>query len=318
MKSQCLPPLRRPAALRGAGTLEVALLLAAVVGALLLGMALIGISTHNVYQLLADASMFGTQPQSPIPRVANNEARRAQPDHAEPSRWGVPTAAVLLLAASLGLLKRRRRKVRRVAAALNEGTEATADRTMLFARRQEILKSMTGDWRSLLTDRLTVRHVMSRRFRVVEPSLSRDQLREVLRVEQVQVVLVCDAEGRLLGTVGWRTLAEGKGSTAGQIMKRGQQTTGPDAPLSPTIMALLGADAPCLAAVKGEKIVGILSAPDVMLALQCTLRLLHRIVAGNDMASLDYQCAQRQTISGQRTVRSEPVPSDQPTVAAVR
>lgn len=293
-----------PQRLRGASTVELAILLAAVVGILLLAVELVGLSTRGVYDSLAGSPGFG------------GHARRLQPDVFSPPvkarsngppQFVLPAAALALFVMSLWM-SRRRRSGQQAPASLEEQARDLDPKT-LVARRQRILASLTTAWRSLFEDRITVGQLAARQFRTVGPTTPVDQVLREFRAEAIHCMLVCEDHGALLGVIGERELRT-PGATARDIMDRQPLTAAPSAPLSPAITAMLERDAVCLAVVEGSAVQGVLSYHDVMIGFQCTLRLLHRFAAGYDLGSLAAQHPS-QTISGQRRARPQPTPFDE-------
>jgi CBS-domain-containing membrane protein len=94
-----------------------------------------------------------------------------------------------------------------------------------------------------------------------------------MRDSQIRHMLVCDSEQRLLGIVSARDLSSRPGKTAAELMSRDVRTVSPDMLISPASTQFINMRVSSLPVVEDGRLVGILTATDLVLALQSVLQL---------------------------------------------
>lgn len=147
----------------------------------------------------------------------------------------------------------------------------------IFAKRQQILRILSSDMKSLLESRLEVRHLMSRKLLVVAPETSLEEVRETMESHKLRHLLVCDGGGYLRGIISDRDLASRHGKTAGQIMTTNPITLEPQAQVNPAITLLINKKISCLPVVQDGAPIGVLTSTDMMMALQCSMQVLQKV-----------------------------------------
>ncbi|MCA9267051.1 MAG: CBS domain-containing protein, partial [Planctomycetales bacterium] len=158
------------------------------------------------------------------------------------------------------------------------------ERDLIFEKRHNLLRLLNADIGMLMTSRIKVRHVMSENVLTVRPNTSAAEVRGIMQEHNIRHVLVCDNKERPLGLITLRRLLDAADEkAAAEFMECDPPTTQPNSLLSPAITQLIKQRLYCLPVVEGERLVGILTTTDVMMAMQCTLHALHR--AANEVAS---------------------------------
>lgn len=145
---------------------------------------------------------------------------------------------------------------------------------VLFKKRQQILRILSGDDEMLLKSRVTVGYLMSRRVRSVSPRTPAKEVSQTMAEQRFRHMMVVDKENRLLGVISDRDVSSRNGATAGDIMTKNPATVSPDTPIGPAITMLVSRNISCLPVVEGDTVCGVLTTTDLMLTLQCCLRLV--------------------------------------------
>jgi CBS domain-containing protein len=137
-------------------------------------------------------------------------------------------------------------------------------------KRQAILRSMPSG--SL--DGITVRQVMTSHGLTVRPSLATKDAAEMMNHQQVHHLLVCDAEGHLVGVASDRDLKINGTNPISSVMTHNPITVSRDTTLMTAASVMLDRRISCLPVVDGAVLSGILTFTDVVLTLQVVLRML--------------------------------------------
>lgn len=148
----------------------------------------------------------------------------------------------------------------------------------LFAKRQQILRILATDMSALLESRLEVRHLMSRRLWIVSPEASRNDVQQMMEEHKLRHLLVCNEGGELVGVVSDRDLASRSGATAQELMSKDLVAVEPHAQVNPAITLLINKKISCLPVVNNRVPVGVLTSTDLMMALQCSMQVLQKVV----------------------------------------
>lgn len=152
--------------------------------------------------------------------------------------------------------------------------EAIAKRA--FEKRQEILKILSGDWTGAARGDIEVGKLMSRDLCTVKPNASRLEIKALFENQSLRHVIVVDREAAVLGIISDRDLVTRNGNKASQIMTRKPFTVAPHTPITPAITMLVNRGISCLPVVANEKLCGVLTTTDLIMALQCILQILVR------------------------------------------
>ncbi len=148
----------------------------------------------------------------------------------------------------------------------------------LFAKRQQILRILATDMSALLESRLEVRHLMSRRLWIVSPETNRKDVLQMMDEHKLRHLLVCNEAGELIGVVSDRDLTSRIGSTAQELMSKELVAVEPHAQVNPAITLLINKKISCLPVVNNRIPVGVLTSTDLMMALQCSMQVLQKVV----------------------------------------
>jgi acetoin utilization protein AcuB len=208
----------------------------------------------------------------------------------EPAPRSVPIGLPVILGtgclvgfAAVGLTWQLRRRRRGRVESLDEegllGSVTPVQRKCLFEKRQRILGIFRQDMAAVLRSQVEVRHVMSTRLVTVGPLTPAGEIRGLMSSQRMRHLLVCDDEGNLLGIVSDRDLKQRKGKSASALMTRRPLTISPESPVSTAITLMLDRHISCLPVVKDDVLMGVLTSTDLMMALQCTLKILGQLAA---------------------------------------
>ncbi|MEQ8786819.1 MAG: CBS domain-containing protein [Pirellulaceae bacterium] len=272
---------------RGATAVENAVLITLILGVLLLaveGVALLAGRTFDSASL--GLSHESTHVAQHVERAAKASAGAEQTSPTTASGLS-PYARIWVLlivcpfsAACWYLLHRARRGCKNAeeeTPASEDGLEL--DHDAIFQKRHEILRILSADVGILLDSRMHVRHVMSRKLSTIEPTAPAQQVRERMRKERIRHLIVCQSDGRLMGVISDRDLGKMQAQTARQMMTPQPLTVDADALISPAITLLIERRISCLPVLDGERLVGVLTTTDLMMALQCALHALQKVAA---------------------------------------
>jgi CBS domain-containing protein/Flp pilus assembly pilin Flp len=191
--------------------------------------------------------------------------------------------ATLFLAAGLVFYSRYRlRRARRQLEELHCGPEPIADdpTNPNFQKRQDIQRVLLKHFDDVLQSRIEVRHVMSRSVRSVAQTVPVADLRELMDREGFHHLLVTK-NGMLLGVISDRDIKGRRGWLARHVMTASPLTVTPATPVNQAISMMLHRRISCLPVVETGQVRGILTVTDMLMTLQCLMKLLERSAAVN-------------------------------------
>lgn len=190
------------------------------------------------------------------------------------------TLLVVISAAAL-VIGRRKSPLpgeQEVLAALEKASRTETGSAAFVAKRQEILRSLSGDLESFLTNHIRVGHLMTTRLSTVGPKSKAAEMSAVMKQAELRHLLVVDDLGRLLGVVSDRDLKAADADVpAARLMTRKPLTCTPDMALRAAVTMLLDSHISSLPVVDSDRLVGIVTTSDVAMALQCALQLVERV-----------------------------------------
>lgn len=269
---------------RANAAVEYALMLAMIVGSALLIIDALGRETSATFAGLHGS--LGGHPQVTAPAgMARDNGPVGAP--AAGNVWGRTRLVVAcgLLAAAIGgaVVVYRCRRARRAESAEETSPTPVAappvEQLRYIAKRQQILRGLAGDGRRVLHNQLLVRQIMSAPHARVLPETPGDELCEMMRAYQIRHLLVCSAEGELLGIISDRDKQGAEGKTAGEIMTPRPMFVAPDQMLAHAVTMMLERRISSLPVLDNGRLVGIVTMTDVAMALQCTLQLVDRLIS---------------------------------------
>jgi acetoin utilization protein AcuB len=189
----------------------------------------------------------------------------------------MPSALAALVVSALALVLYRRQG----SIAGEEGQEdrpeppTTVER--LVDKRQRMLRFLSTNTQVVFGSRLVVRHLMTPRLETVRPGATIAEIRQLAADKGIHHLLVTEAEeSRLLGVISDRDLLARAGKTAGDVMTANPITVAPHMPVSGVLTLLLHKRISCVPVVENERVCGIVTTTDVILALQCMIHALER------------------------------------------
>jgi len=264
----------------GASTIEYALMGGVLIAGIVLAAELLGVSANQTFEQL------GGDGQTAVAKSVTDSANEIATDsegeafHASP---GVKAAGLLFLVLVVSVVVARvcRTPANGETEEENPAPAQPGDPGMMqpevFAKRQDILRVLSSDMQNLLTSQILAKHLMSKRLTTIGPKTPRDEVDELMRAKRLHHLLVVGGAGELLGIISDRDFRHGKGTTAGDLMTANPFTVEADSIISPAITTMLSKKISCLPVVSGEKLVGILTVSDFMMALQCAMQALSHI-----------------------------------------
>jgi len=120
---------------------------------------------------------------------------------------------------------------------------------------------------------LNVNHFMTRNVISVAPDATRDELEKLVWKHHIRHVLVVK-DSSLLGIISDRDMLSRDGHLAEQLMTADPTTITPATRACTAVSLMLERRVSCLPVVDGNSVVGVVTTADVMMALQCVLRLV--------------------------------------------
>ena len=144
-----------------------------------------------------------------------------------------------------------------------------------FQKRQQIQRVLLKHFDEALQSQIEVRHVMSRRVRTVEPTTDMFALREAMEQEGFRHLLVMQDE-KLLGVISDRDVKSRNGRLARNVMTADPLSVTPGTQLSNAMTMMLHRRISCLPVIEDGKLHGILTTTDMLMTLQCLMKLLDR------------------------------------------
>ena len=158
-----------------------------------------------------------------------------------------------------------------------EETEVSSDaRDNLFNKRQEIYRILSNDLHHLFDGRILVKDVMSRNLQMVETTASRDEVESLMKKNRLHHLMVCK-NGRLEGVISTNDLYSKSGPRAQDIMTADPISVEIDEEITGPISTIVNHRIACLPAVEDGHLRGVISKTDLLVTLQCAIRVLHEI-----------------------------------------
>ena len=257
----------------------VGVAVAAIFGALFVGQAA-KCSFAKVVPLAPDSATNGVMNAGITAGFTVDQNQTAEADQPRAFGWvtGMGCFVVVGMAAVVARRLRKRAPEREHVPERNPVSTA-AHQSQLFEKRQNVLRILANDAQALFEGRMTVGQLMSTRVRTVTATLSVADLKKMCFEKQIHHLLVCDAEGRLIGVISDRDFSVRVGQEASDIMTPNPMTVTRDTLVGPAMTAMLEHRFHCLPVVDGEKPCGMLTTSDFLIALQCALQLLTKASA---------------------------------------
>jgi signal-transduction protein with cAMP-binding, CBS, and nucleotidyltransferase domain len=283
------------------------MLLVLVAGAVIGGVMLLSSSSRKTFTGVAASTADDSDLSRPLHRNAPRTAAAAS--DATPSD-GLPTAAVVLLVFLLGILgvtyltmvRRARRGMPAIEPDVKLPEIAEAD---LFERRQWIWKFLADDTRNLLENGMTVRRIMTTDLITLAPSAPIGEVKSAMMSHRCRHVPVC-RDDKLVGIISDRDLRSRSGARAADVMTHKPITVSPETQVFQAITILIQKSISCLPVADDGRLLGMVTTTDLLMALQCSLRLLQQAADGHKSAGAnrgrrisDLIAAEREMVAAQ-------------------
>jgi len=193
--------------------------------------------------------------------------------------WMLAAGLCAAIIAGVAFLAGRRRSERVEDRARTIAPNTSTSRNSgVFQKRQEILNTLSNDMSELLLrSRLEVQHLMSSRVKSVSPETPRAEVQTLMSAAQVRHLIVCRDHGELVGVISDRDIRHRRGQAAGDVMTMSPATVVPHTPISQVITMMVDRKISCVPVVDERGVQGVLTTTDLLLALQCSLRLFEQL-----------------------------------------
>jgi CBS domain-containing protein len=264
-------------------TVEYSVLLALLVGGILLSVDVMGEMSKGQFQTVSNhlAGQGDTaQADAGGRRLSTSQTQSEAATGITPvnaSRLGLTACLLIALGVAFYRLKQGDHKpVEEPHAA--EALEMGVSLPRFVAKRQEIMRTLAGDFSRLLMSDLLVRDLMTTDVTTVGPEMSIEELAEVMKKLEVRHMIVTTSEKEVLGIVSDRDLSH-KGKRTGDIMTREPLTVSPDALMRPAMSQMLERHISSLPVVENGKLIGIITTTDLVMAFQCTMQVVQAAAA---------------------------------------
>lgn len=261
----------------GSTAVEYAIFLALVLGGVMFGSELLGVTVRTA---LADSAIAagGSLDKSERPTLVTPT---------EPAVADEPTAgfhnfariefAIAPVLLAIGgviwwyLYVRRMAKLEEHEAAVDSVVQST-----IFNKRQSILKILSGNVANIVDQGVTVGQLMSAKLTTVPPEMTFAEVEKLMVEGRRHHLLVTNPQNELLGVISDRDVSKRRASTAGELMTPKPITVTSTTLIGPAVTLMLERRISCLPVVDG-RLMGVLTTSDLIMALQCTLQLLGKI-----------------------------------------
>jgi CBS domain-containing protein len=145
------------------------------------------------------------------------------------------------------------------------------------AKRQTILAFLSADTQKLVNGHMAVQHVLSKTLLTRPPDADLGELRKLMKENTIRHLLVCSPKGEMLGIISDRDLHSRDGVHASDIMTANPITISPTTPVGTVITIMLTQRISCVPVVDQGRLCGIVTSSDLLMALQCVLRLIEQL-----------------------------------------
>ncbi|MDX1964250.1 MAG: CBS domain-containing protein [Pirellulales bacterium] len=146
-----------------------------------------------------------------------------------------------------------------------------------YNKRQQIFKVLEADLDALFLSHMEVKQLMSQPVNYVLPETTVQEVRNLMKAEQVHHYAVCNATGELLGVVSDRDVLRSHNTTAvADIMSQNPVTVRANTRVNPAITMMINHGFSCLLVTDEKKLVGVLTTTDLVMTLQAALQILSK------------------------------------------
>jgi CBS domain-containing protein/Flp pilus assembly pilin Flp len=151
------------------------------------------------------------------------------------------------------------------------------------AKRQTILAFLSADTQKLVNGHMAVQHVLSKALLTRPPDADVGELRKLMKENTIRHLLVCSPKGEMLGIISDRDIHSRDGAHASDIMTANPISVSPTTPVATVITIMLTQRISCVPVVDQGRLCGIVTTSDLLMALQCVLRLIEQLALPLDL-----------------------------------
>ena len=151
------------------------------------------------------------------------------------------------------------------------------------AKRQAILQFLSSDTQQLVNGHMVVRHIMSKTPLTKTPHDDVGELRTLMKESVIRHLLVCSPAGQLVGIISDRDIQSRDGGQVGDIMTANPITVSPETPVGTVVTIMLARRISCVPVVDEGRLCGIVTTSDLLMALQCIMRLIEQLALPIDL-----------------------------------
>ena len=145
------------------------------------------------------------------------------------------------------------------------------------AKRQAILHFLSADTQQLAHGKMAVRHIMSTTPMTRSPDDDVHELRKLMKESVIRHLVVCSPTGAPVGVISDRDIDSRSGDHVSDIMTANPVTVTPDTAVAVTATMMLARRINCVPVVEEGRLLGIVTTSDLLMALQCVLRLIEQL-----------------------------------------
>jgi CBS domain-containing protein len=248
--------------------------------AFIAGTCFLGSGLNSVYyragNLLSDSKGASSQravEHSPSQTTAMNDGPGQSPDAWKYTALYSIFGVSLIVGSAYATYRRTYKKPSLPAASQPPVEIPFSIQVALFEKRQQLFHALLKDQAGLWQNGLQVRHLMTENVVSVPPSTPVEKIVELVREKGIRHLLVCNDDRKLLGVLGDRDLCSKKGVTARDLMSPQPVSTTPETPVNQAITCLIQDRISCLPVLDNDRLCGVITTTDMLLALQCTLQI---------------------------------------------
>ena len=163
-----------------------------------------------------------------------------------------------------------------------------ANRAVL--KRGNFLRFLDGNLPKLLTNGVEVRDLMTEDVQTVDAAMPAIEVASLMANRKLRHLLVCGPNRRLMGVISDRDLATRTARTAKELMTASPITGTSDMRLRDAIEVMLRSHISCLPVTHDQRLLGVITAGDIMLAMLSTLDVLEVAWAEKAIAATNEPC----------------------------
>lgn len=289
---------------QGNSAITYAIVLAAVVGTVVAGGAILGSNTRRTFAKVAGETTAPARSRVETPAASNSIPRPASATRSTTAGnyrqqlFIVLIAAIpiLTIVAAWYLLRRPSRKtVVNRTVPRREAINVDVLLTRLNAKRELLWQLLMADKDLLLKNQIAVRHVMTCNPVTIEKSASGQEIAQMISAHPVGRLLVCDHNLILQGVVRIGDHQANPEASAEELMTSPACSIGPNSTLGSAVSLLIERGLAFLPVVDNGRLCGVLTPTDLVLTLHCSLHLWLRVAQTRESTATRAQALETTT-----------------------